>query len=303
VRHVRMLGLCLAAVLAVAAFAAASASAATPEWGQCFAKTGGKYTNSSCTTKGKGGTFEWRKGSEIAKKKFTGAGGIGVLRTIGGDCRDGNQLVNPGCEGKENHEEHFSQFVECENENAVGEAAGTHEVKGVKVDFHSCKLLGSLSCSNTETEGQVDTNELKGKLGFTDKAKDEAGVELTPVKKHGQFAKFECAGVVIITVGEGGHEKVKGHTEEPFYAKGGGDTVISPVTPVNTMSSSFTQVYKVNEETAENIPSKFEGGKLDLLEDFAAGTEETETNRWAYSPAGEEITNVNTPEEAVEIRA
>ena len=43
-RHVRMLGLCLVAVLAVAAFVASSASAGGPEWGTVLREGGGKYS-------------------------------------------------------------------------------------------------------------------------------------------------------------------------------------------------------------------------------------------------------------------
>ena len=74
-RHVRMLGLCLVAVFAVAAIAASSASA-LPEWGQCEAKAGGKYSDRNCQTKAKKGKgeYEWRKATEVGKseKQFRG---------------------------------------------------------------------------------------------------------------------------------------------------------------------------------------------------------------------------------------
>ena len=66
-RHVRMLGLCLVAVLAVGAYAVSSASA-LPEWGKCEAKAGGNYKNSNCTEKAKpkgSGSYEWKKGAEL----------------------------------------------------------------------------------------------------------------------------------------------------------------------------------------------------------------------------------------------
>ena len=63
-RHVRMLGLCLVAVFAVAAVAATSASA-LPEWGSAKQRAGGKYSDSNCTKKAKPGTgtFELKKRS------------------------------------------------------------------------------------------------------------------------------------------------------------------------------------------------------------------------------------------------
>ena len=59
--------------------------------------------------------------------------------------------------------------------------------------------------------------------------------------------------------------------EGAFYEpenKGGYDGIISPITPVNTMTSEYTQVFTVNPEAAENIPNKFEGKHIELLEDY-----------------------------------
>ena len=304
-RHLKMFGLCLVAVFAVAAFAAASASAATPEWGQCYEKTGGKYANAGCTTKAKKGGYEWRKGSQITHRHFTGAGGVGILDAALRDCVQGNQYVFSSCEGKENPAEEETHIqVECQTEHATGEASGKDEVRGILVIFYGCVGLGTAPCSNTQHEGEIQVNVLKGKLGYINKTNKEVGVNLNPGTKHGEFAQFSCLGVISTVVGEGGHEKAAGHTEEPVYAKGGGDGIISPITPVNSMTSSFTQVYTVNEATDENIPSAFQGGKRQLLETYIfAAQEEPETDRTAWGKSGESITNVNTTEEPVEIKA
>jgi hypothetical protein len=120
--------LCLAAVFALAAFAG-SASAASPEFGQCVAKEGGKYEDSNCQTKAKGKTgkksFEWKKDSEVANKKFTGEGGAGVLSAFFDFCVRGNQHINPSCGGEENPEQHQGPIlVECHSETNQGEASG-----------------------------------------------------------------------------------------------------------------------------------------------------------------------------------
>ena len=68
------------------------------------------------------------------------------------------------------------------------------------------------------------------------------------------------------------------------------------------MTSELTQVYTVNHETHQNIPSHFEGKSTELLEDYIfLPSEPNQIEEW--SPAGEEITNVNHPEEEVEIKA
>ena len=68
------------------------------------------------------------------------------------------------------------------------------------------------------------------------------------------------------------------------------------------MTPTYEQVYTVNPETFENIPSKFEGKHISLLEDYTYNSELPRyTTKWSAS--GEEITNVNTPEEEGEIKA
>jgi hypothetical protein len=305
VRHVRMLGLCLVALLAVAAIVAASASAASPEWGQCFEKAGGKYANSNCTTKAaKGkGTFEWRKAAEVAKKKFKGASGEGVLHAKFEFCVRGNE--DPAC-SKEQIEKQEPIILEisvaCESQSNVGEASGKDEVKNVVVTFTGCKALGVAPCSNTPNAGEIKVNLLKGKLGFIDKANNEVGLDLTPAKAKGDFAQFTCElGETLLTTTVGVAPNTI-HEKAVYAPKGGGDGIISPITPINEMSSTFTQEYKENGED-ENVPTKFEGSApLQVLESFLYNPKEAEY-RSSWSKAGEALTNVSTPEEPVEIKS
>lgn len=301
-KHLRIMGLALVAVIAVAAVAAATASAASPEWGQCYAKTGGKYEDANCQTKAKGKTgkheYEWRKASEVAKRKFTGEGGASVLDAYIEFCKRGSQNINPYCEGQEG-EDAIQTAVECTSENAGGEVGAKGEIKNVEVRFRGCKLFGNSACQNTAEEGEVVVNILTGKLGYIDKATKEVGVVLNPAIKKGEFAKFTCAGTLTTIVGVGTSEK--GLT--PVYPgkNGGGDGIISPITPVDQMSATFTQVYTINAED-ENIPSHFEGKPNELLEAYVFRNTEPES-RSAWSKAGEQVTNVNTGEEEVEIKA
>jgi hypothetical protein len=302
VRHLRILGLCLAGVLAVIALAASSAFAATPEWGQCYAKTGGKYANSNCTTKAKKGKgeYEWRKGTEVANRKFKGSSGEGVLHSKFEFCVRGNE--DPACEGKENEEPILLEVsVSCESQNNVGETSGKNAVKNVVVTFYGCKALGVAPCSNTPNEGEIKVNLLSGELGFINKSTDEVGIALTPQKKKGDFAEFTCSlggSLLTTTVGVAPNTT---HEKAVYAPKGGGDSIISPITPVNEMTSSFTQVYSENGED-ENVPANFEGKKIDVLEAFIYNAAEPEY-RSAWSKAGEELTNVSTPEEPGEIKA
>ena len=301
-RHIRMLGLCVAAALAVCAYAVSSASASGPEFGKCEAKTGGKYADSNCQTKAKKGkgAYEWVKETKIANKKFRGEGGTGVL------------LVKyRTCEGKEGQAERTVECeshgvtvngvveVECERENASGEDTGTKEVAHIAVRFDGCKVFGGVPCSNTANEGEVEVNTLKGTLGYINKSKKEVGIDLNPEVKKGEFAKFNCGGVITTVVGA--DPKAKGESAPVYPGKGGGDGIISPITPVNHMTTEFTQTYTVSSEQ-ENIPNKFEGKPLQVLEAYAFAEEEPRSS-WLWSKAGEEITNVNTLEGEGEIKA
>jgi hypothetical protein len=300
-----MVGVCLVAIFAVAAFASSSAMA-LPEWGKCEAKVGGKYSDGNCQTKAKKGlgTFEWHKGATLPNVPFTGhnVGSGGVLTTGLATCTgtdSGKRVTRKKCVedgGKYEHPEEIIIKVECESETNNGEAVGKNKIANVSVVFHGCTIFGSAPCSNG-AEGEIKVNPLKGELGYLNKGAKEVGVLLTPVQKKGLFAKFECAGYLETSVGVGNSKE--GAWYEP-ESKGGNDGIISPVTPVNTMTNEFTQVFTAN-EASENVPSKFEGKPIHLLEDYVVQTENGFSTVWQQ--ASEEITNVNTPSEEGEIKA
>ena len=302
-----MVGVCLIAVFAIAAVAASSASA-LPEWGKCVEQAGGKYLDGNCTTKGKGGTFEWKKGATQKNVKFTGknVGSGGVLTTLPRVCvyeGSGHQLTRAKCAeegGPEAESTNTSPItIECESETNTGEQVGKNKVANISVKFLGCKVFGSAPCSNGPNEGEITVNTLKGELGYINKASKEVGVLLQPVTKKGEFAKFNCAGILGTVVGVGNSKDGAQYLPE---SKGGNDGIISPITPVNTMTSNFTQVFTVNAELAQNIPSKFENKPFKVLESYTFNIEEPQ-KKSQWSAAGEEITNENTAAEEGEIKA
>jgi hypothetical protein len=352
VRHVRMLAVCLTAAFAIAAVAVATASASTPEWGKCVAKAGGKYTDSGCTIKGKGGTFEWLKAKQVSAERvakgksanipFAGksVGGGGVLTANQRECYDEEieeaiRTTREGCAAKgagwEEYERGEGLKVECANEAATGEAEGKDKIANVHVKFTGCALFGTVTCKGEgKAPGEIETSTLKGSLGYINKAAKEAGVLLEPAKKHGHFAEFTCGGGIAVVVGVGNKKEGAEYVQGPNFPNGcvgaykpyhhcvgatpdeekdgGYDGIISPITPVDQMTSSFTQVY-TEEPTfpLANVPRNFEGKHIDVLETYQyfpgieALTGKSHTEMW--SSAGEEITNVNTPEEEGEIKA
>lgn len=339
-----MVGLCLVAVLAVCAYAVSSASA-LPEFGKCEAKAGGKYSDANCTVKAKkgAGAYEWKKGSQLAPVKFTGAsqgeteyGSGGVLFASYDLCEgaknkykngyveyeaiEWGRMTRKSCEEKTlpygelkgKGERHLGEgtAVLCAAENSTGETVGKNKVEHVQVTFTGCNALGVIPCSNAGAE-EIKTNELKGQLGYLSKAGHEAGILLQPA--HGTiFATFTCPELgAKIVVGVGNSKEGAEYTSSgcigacngatPAEEKHGGyDGIISPVRPVNQMTSNFTQEYKVDKEDEHyvNVEKAFEKKHLDELESYLENEETKESTMW--SAAGEEITNVNTLEPAGE---
>lgn len=263
-RRIKIMGLCLVAVCAFAAFA--SSALALPEIGRCKAVGGtGKYTDSNCTTKAKPtgtGNFEFVKG--VAKTGFTASSGEAVL-----EGESGVQVV-------------------CTSSSVTGklDADGTTgAVKGVEnviSTYSGCNVpaFGGITCETTgKGAGHIVTNELEGSLGYINKAKKEVGQELFPHVKHGAFTEFSCGGgAVVVVVKEG--------------TKGGHNCIIAPVGTVNVSSNTNTQEY-VGVKGSQ-MPEKFEGKTECNLESTVNGTLER---------SGQTQTNVITFEEAVEVKA
>jgi hypothetical protein len=349
-RRIRIVGLCLVAAFALSAVVASAAQAEGPEWGHCLAQKKGEYTEGNCKTKSAKahkGKFEWFPGGgaacyplkhgeytdssctsksgkphkgkfeKTAGGKFTGVGGKGKLWAAARFECEGGSL--PGNVRQPCGDVLFTTAtaVECTSESASGEATGTSGLANVKVTFRGCILLGTIPCSTQgAASGEVVVNTMKGELGYIDKAKKEVGVLLEPATPKGNFAVFHCFSEAeetnsVIAVGVG--NETEGTAYQP-ESTGGNDGIISPITPVDAMTSTFTQAYTVyvspgsqNEEVVYNLPTKFESGPVTALEMFIeAGEayekgENTRSSQW--SPAGEEVTNVSTPEGAAEIKA
>jgi hypothetical protein len=308
--HVRLRTVALGVLMALAALAlTASSASALPEFGQCFvqAKHEGRYTDNVCTKKAKKvsekftGEFEWRKATEIeaAKKKFSGTGGAVHLYTLYRVCESFSvrkQACNPGEE-----ESIIPLNVECTSETNQGEISGTNAVKNVQVAFKGCldSQTGS-PCQSGPTPEEIKLNALKGKLGFIDKKPmpRQAGLVIEAAKAKAKIATYECEGTGLsFNLGVGNEAEGCVYPQKLC----GGDGVISAITPVNTATASFTQVFTASEETAENIPTKFEGKPLKLLEGYLFKPATTTTSMW--SKVGESLTNSFKTPEAIELKA
>jgi hypothetical protein len=231
VRHVRMLGLCLVAMVAVAALGASSA-VASPQFGKCVVAEGefkAKYVDPNCTeTQPKESrVYRWENAKEVEEERiangkpgpvhFTGKGGKGLLNTGGQACYGGEyanyrvtreKCVNGG--GTVTNEEGLS--VECEEESNEGDAVGKNKLANIEVTFTGCLILGEVECHSAgAAESEIKTKTLKGKLGYPEpegKAKHEAAVLLEPqAGKSKPFAEFYCLFEYIKTVVGRGNKK------------------------------------------------------------------------------------------------
>lgn len=271
------------------------------------------------------GKYEWGPGA-----KFTAVGGAGVLNATFDLCRiagSSQSLPRKDCteEGKPSYFAEPVARVECTSERATGEAVGTDEVADVSVRFTGCAFSGTPATTTGLPAGEIQVNQLKGRLGYIDKAKSEVGVLLEPATPGGQFAVFTVEeGNLTVHVGVG--NATEGSFYEEFATPGvpnGHDGLISPITPVDQMTHTFTQNYRGEElkvpcpesencsheyatERIEfrNVPTSFEGGPVEALEAKTAAEEGGIVyEATAWGAAGEELTNTNTVEGEVEIKA
>jgi hypothetical protein len=171
-----LMGMWLAAVLAAACVASASASAEAPEFGRCIKQAHGKFKNGSCTTAAKPGEerYEWLPG--VVNHGFTTASNT-IVRMV---SVSGDEIL-------------------CTGESSPGRYAGTKSASMTLI-FTACEFTHRLGegipCQSTgQPQGTIVTAALGGELGVVKRAKkavsDQLGIEL--VTPSGTFMEFECS--------------------------------------------------------------------------------------------------------------
>jgi hypothetical protein len=281
----------------------------------CEAESGGEYLNDTCTIKSSRphrGRFE-----KVPGPRFTGESTTpSILSGEYISCIgvDGNSYRLPKgpthCEQPEPVIFGGPIAVECQSERSSGEVVGAHEVARVSALFKECMLIDTFPCNSAgKGEGEIEVNTLKGRLGYIEPGPPHVGLLLEPAAGR-EFVEFACPGIGLsVVVGVGNTREGAAHAPE---ATGGHDAVISPITPINAMSTAFTQSYATNASQVENIPDKFVGTfHDDLLEAYLYSTETRaeeergegegeESTEW--SRAGQTGTIVDTTEGPLEIR-
>ena len=292
----------------------------------CYAQKKGHYKDSACTEedfKEKGGVKSYKgKYEKTGGAHFEGNGGAAILSTVlyGCEHEGGEEYAAPRGQcsfvGIE-----FHPLIECTSEHNSGEAVSNDEVANVSVRFKNCTFSGAPATTPGLPAGEIQVNPLKGHIGYINKLTHQVGVLLEPATAQGRFAQFEVLGGAGLTnVGEGNA------TEGSFYEEAGtpgsptgNDGILSPITPVDQMTHTFTQQFRVEETEVPclcggrskdgeklrayvNIPSHFEGGPLERLESQLTVNEPETNETGLWSSAGQEITNVNVVEGEAEIK-
>jgi hypothetical protein len=178
--RLKIMGLCLVAMFAMAAAVTASASAAEPAFYECkkVAAGTGEFSDKKCSTKATGKTAKYVLQEGVGKgKEFKGKGGKATLHTpaVGGE-------------------------VTCKSFADKGLiATPTTETKVVST-FKTCESLKKKCLSPGAKAGTIVTKPLKGVLGYINKGTHSVGVALSP-ETGTVLAEFNCEGLEIVTTG------------------------------------------------------------------------------------------------------
>jgi hypothetical protein len=257
-RHVRIVGLSLVAVLALSAGIAASASAETlPAIYEC--------------AKAPKETVEWKEGTKLKKKAvYTGAfndkkcsepNTTDVYRIKGEqvghkagpegkyefqpwnlEAKKGIVKVFKGKGAGSNLDVVGLGEITCTSSSDEGYFTGPKTAGKIKVTFKGCEVDGEKCHSASAAAGEIKTNTLDGEIGYINEAKKEVGADLKPESSPNE-AEFAC-GVLPLNV------LVKG-------------SVIGVAEPINKFSKEATLTFERLGTT--QLPTKLEGGLPDTL--------------------------------------
>lgn len=237
----------------------------------------GNYKDNRCSVAEAGAQF-----IRVAEGKFglRGAGGVGNgggAGAAGGGKLETKNTAHPP--------------VECESNKATGEITG-ERTSTATVTFEKCTAKKSGVTLTCTTSGQASGNissKLDGELVYTSEALKTVGILFTPAET--EFANFKCEGSSIL-----------GKVEEAIKVKG---SVICPITPTNTLTSTFTLDCDKAAGAGAEEPEEYEEGGTKhstSLETEGVG-KGTGSETWSYEKSSEEAESTLTTEEEGEIGA
>jgi hypothetical protein len=249
--RLKIMGLCLVAVFAMAAVVSSSASAAAPAFFECHKQTTkpytGKFTDKACSkaataeeiAAGKKNKYELQEGTGAKGKPFKGKGPAATLHTpaVGGE-------------------------VTCKSFKDEGTINTPTTENKVTSEFKTCESLKKKCASAGQKAGTIKTSLLAGELGYISKSPLKVGVLLKP-ETGTVLAAFNCEGLEIETTGS-----VIGEQK--------GD--------INVFSKKSENVFTINGEGFQSVKN-FEGGsnhellsKINGSGPFPSGQQATAVN-------------------------
>jgi hypothetical protein len=276
VRHVRMLGICMAAMLALAAATAAGASAEKlPAWGTCEAAGGheGKYADPGCIEPVKKiygkytGGYEWHP-QERAYDFESGLIGPTTFETTNGKkiaCENGALEARQAVAAPNRVREMLVAFYGCESEGRVcsGKFEEAGRISNEIAWFQEQSIEGEL----VYLSGKDTTSPVVGLTLTT----EVAGQPLFTVSCDGELGTVEIGGA-----GGKGAQKAKGNT------------AIGVVSPIDEMTTEYTQTFKQTSGAQE--PAAAEKGKAKSLQMFLSNE-----NEWVQAGLASTFTYVAEP--------
>jgi hypothetical protein len=234
-RRIMMIGSCLVAIAATAGLAAASASAALPEYLECAKiKTHkGEFTTSNCSTKSetKTGNFELLPVTKAHKVNAAGTGAT-LESSVG--------------------------KVECKTAAAKGSIVNAKEWAATTVRYTDCFLEGKKCLSAGQTKSVIVTAALAGPIGYlAGKGTGTPKVGLALTAEKGEAAEFSCEGVEV---------RVKGTV---IGELGGDINTVSTNVTLKYVQTKTVQEWtsfeggKVGEDTLKTEAKKTKEGKFE----------------------------------------
>jgi hypothetical protein len=221
-KRIKIVALCLVAVFAITALAAASASAAKPEFVVCKKeKKTGKFTKGCVAAEPAGkGAGERETIAEAGPQAYKDKNGVSTLTVY---------IPGKGIVGE----------TVCQKAKGAGAIIGEKTTE-TTVEFEKCESAEKTCTStNTTKKGEIKTELLEGKLIATGESPTGFAVTVG-AKSGGKSAEFNCEGLEISTTGavsgaqEGNIGKASKKSVNNFTVNGEGEPTIAAGGPLLT---------------------------------------------------------------------
>jgi hypothetical protein len=189
-KRIGVLGLYVAAMFALGAVPATSASAASPEYFICAkAKGAGKYEYKACSNLASPGPGNYERvvWTHAKKRSFTGKNEGPVLV----------EPVNPfGKNLKPGEPGQIVGSATCQKEKVRGEVTGPNTTT-FKVSYSQCANEGASCNTAGQKKGVIVTEQLESELVWLDQAHTKVGSLVRGLGPNGRLEQNECPGVGV----------------------------------------------------------------------------------------------------------